>query len=154
MTDTMTTTCTCSYSRRSGRKLVCTACRSAAAKKAAATRKLNDTRYGNGSTANPFAVGDILTGSWGYDQTNVEFHQVVSVGARSVVTRKIAPFMSSDNGYQTRVYPAKSQFVDEPTRRMVNRYGRVSIVEHGWTMCSLDKWDGGGKYETSFGAGH
>lgn len=38
---------------------------------------------------NPYKVGDILHHSWGYDQTNCDFYQVVEVKPASVVLRKI-----------------------------------------------------------------
>jgi hypothetical protein len=34
-------------------------------------------------------VGDIWNSSWGYDQTNVDFYQVVKVTAKTVTVRKI-----------------------------------------------------------------
>ncbi len=35
-------------------------------------------------------VGDLFVHSWGYDQTNTEYFQVVSVGAKTVKVRQIA----------------------------------------------------------------
>lgn len=49
------------------------------AKKAEAKRNL----------INPYKVGDILYSSWGYDQTNVDFYQIVEVMAKSIELRKI-----------------------------------------------------------------
>ena len=34
-------------------------------------------------------VGDIWSSSWGYDQTNVDFYQVIKVTAKTVTVRKI-----------------------------------------------------------------
>lgn len=52
------------------------------------------TRKAQRSTAkdapNPFKVGDVLYHSWGYDQTNVDFVEVVEVLPRSVRVRTIA----------------------------------------------------------------
>lgn len=51
---------------------------------------------------NPYKVGDILHSSWGYDQTNVEWFQVVEVKARSICIRqigaKITEYHSSMSG--------------------------------------------------------
>lgn len=38
----------------------------------------------------PFAVGDILSGSWGYDQTNAEFYAVVATTKGTVTLRELA----------------------------------------------------------------
>jgi hypothetical protein len=43
-------------------------------------------------------VGDILYSSWGYDQTNVDFWQVVAVRGRAVDIREIAGKMTEDDG--------------------------------------------------------
>lgn len=44
-------------------------------------------------------VGDLFYSSWGYEQTNVDFFQVVSlVGARSVRVREVHPQMVSEAG--------------------------------------------------------
>lgn len=42
------------------------------------------------NVVNPYKVGDILYSSWGYDQTNVEFYQVVEVKGKTVNVREIA----------------------------------------------------------------
>lgn len=38
---------------------------------------------------NPFKVGDLLYNSYGYDQTNIDFYQVVGIGSRSVKIQRI-----------------------------------------------------------------
>lgn len=44
-------------------------------------------------------VGDLFVSSWGYEQTNVDFFQVVAlVGARSVRVREVHPQMVSEAG--------------------------------------------------------
>jgi hypothetical protein len=101
--------------------------------------------------ANPFKVGDILTGSWGYDQTNVEFYQVIAATKASVTIQKVSGFRSMDNGHQTRVYPAKDQLHGEKMRKIVSPDGYVKLYDWG---VYLRKWDGGGRYGTSSGAGH
>ena len=34
-------------------------------------------------TNNPYKVGEVLYQSWGYDQTNVDFFEIIEVGAKS-----------------------------------------------------------------------
>lgn len=64
-------------------------CKPAEAKKPAAkTEKVN--KYG-------VKVGDIFAASWGYEQTNVDFFQVVAlVGESSVRVREVRPAMIDD----------------------------------------------------------
>lgn len=39
---------------------------------------------------NPYKIGDLLSCSWGYEQTNVDFYQVVALGKKSIKIRSIA----------------------------------------------------------------
>jgi hypothetical protein len=43
---------------------------------------------------NSFNVGDILFNQWGYDQTNVDFYQVVATTAKTVTVRQIAAVLT------------------------------------------------------------
>lgn len=83
-------------------------------------------------------VGDVLSGIWGYDQTNYEWWQVVAlVGKRMVEIRKLCS-ESIDTGYMVgRCVPLVGQFRDgEPAKRaMVNEYGSVKL----YSFCSLSK---------------
>ncbi len=54
-----------------------------------------------------FQIGDIFVESWGYEQTNVDFYQVIKLNAASVVLRKI---WASDT-----VEPRKNAFLDDTT---------------------------------------
>lgn len=84
--------------------------------RAASTRKLE--------------VGDILSSSWGYDQTNVDFYQVVGlVGNKSVSIRKIAAADATDqdgfDGYGDRgmCVPSKDHFIGEAMTKRVGETG-------------------------------
>lgn len=65
------------------------------------------------SLPNPFKVGDILHYSWGYDQTNCEFYQVIEVRERSVVIREIGhkPVEGSQGFMSQSVKPDKDRFL-------------------------------------------
>jgi hypothetical protein len=39
---------------------------------------------------NPAKVGDVLCASWGYDQTNIDFYQVIEVNGKMVTVKEIA----------------------------------------------------------------
>jgi len=43
----------------------------------------------NQKSGNPFKVDDVLVSSWGYEQTNIDFFQVVKAGAKTVMLRPI-----------------------------------------------------------------
>lgn len=68
-----------------------------------------------------FVVGDILYSSWGYDQTNIDFYQVVKVTAKTITVKEISyksEYDSSMSGYKV---PVKNSFVDdlEYTRKVI-----------------------------------
>jgi len=62
---------------------------------------------------NPYKVGDVLHHSWGYDQTNCDFYQVVEVKKASVVLRKIgAETVPGSEGFMSEsIMPTKDAFV-------------------------------------------
>lgn len=132
--------------RRYGHAAGCPA-KSAAAVKAAATRARRDAEAAADPRNKPdFEVGDILTGSWGYDQTNWEFYQVVAINGKKVTIREVAR-ASNDIAWATeRVYPAKDKFIGAPLVKLVSRYGTLKLHD----FCSLRKWDGAGKVATHY----
>lgn len=96
---------------------------------------------------NPYAVGAIFYTSWGYDQTNVEFFEVVRETAASVWVREIAATYVDG-----RLYPnaADGDAVSDATmhRKPRTSYGvdhpylRIDYVRHAWP------YEGGGEYDT------
>jgi hypothetical protein len=75
------------------------------------------------SAVNPFAVGDILASSWGYDQTNVDFYQVLKVTKKGVTIRAIGcdSVEGSEGFMQDSAVPVKGRFLanKEPMRKRV-----------------------------------
>lgn len=119
---------------------------------------------------NPFKVGDILHHSWGYDQTNCDFYQVVETKKASVVLRKIgSETVEGSEGFMScSLMPVKDAFV-EKGRHALTKYSdditpenptvtkRVSFyvkeddslkyfipVPYGW----CDLWDGKPEYSS------
>jgi hypothetical protein len=68
---------------------------------------------------NPYKVGDILYSSWGYEQTNREFYQVVAVGNRSLKLRQIGSVSVRNTSWcSDEVSPAKGKFVSDEIHRV------------------------------------
>lgn len=84
-------------------------------------------------------VGDIFYNSWGYEQTNVDFYQVVALSGQSVTIRKIQSKMVRENAFMSGfVVAVKDAFVEraEPTKKRLKFYeGKPSIG-------SCYPWDG------------
>ena len=84
---------------------------------------------------NPLKVGDLLYSSWGYDQTNVDYYQVVKATKRAVWLRKVASEqVEGTEGFMScQVRPCKDQFCGEPQIKRVS----VSLGSDGKVHCSV-----------------
>lgn len=94
-------------------------------------------------------VGDIVQGSWGYEQTNQEFYEVVEVSAtgKSVKIREVAKaVVDGSAGYMSeQVVPMPGHYVGEEIRKPVQLGDRVPFKH-----CSLGKWDGRPKDQSHY----
>jgi hypothetical protein len=95
-------------------------------------------------------VGDILTASWGYDQTNVNFYEVIGVTEKSVKIREIAQKVAKSGIGYDKVVPVPGKFIDSPMTKKVSPQGYVKIKSYIWAS----KWDGKPENQTPFGYGH
>lgn len=90
--------------------------------------------------------GTILRNSWGYDQTNIDYYQIIAVSpsGKSVTIRKIAARAVADGFMQGTCWPIADDFIGAP---MVKRIGEGDAVKihdwgswaHPWTP-KLDRW--------------
>ena len=97
-----------------------------------------------------FKVGDIVSTSWGWDQTQVEFFQVVEVRGADLIVREIAQ-RNVDGGGQgsDRVVAVPGDFVGKPIRVRPQSGGGLKVEHH-----DASKWSGTPKYQTASGWGH
>ncbi len=84
---------------------------------------------------NPYKLGDILHHSWGYDQTNCDFYQVVEVKKASVVLRPIyaKPVEGSQSFMSESLMPRKDAFIDSCSHAL-NKYNERITPEHPTIM--------------------
>ncbi len=82
--------------------------------------------FNNGTVS----VGDVFVSSWGYEQTNVNFYQVISVHGKKTVTvqeiRASVHRTHSMSGYKT---PLLNDFCGEPLKRRVRDYYSTPAIE-------------------------
>jgi hypothetical protein len=75
-------------------------------------------------------IGEIFRRSWGYDQTNVDYFQVVALKAKTVVVREInhreVPG-SNQGGMSCNVVPVKDSFDESKLPRQV----KVAVGHEG-----------------------
>jgi len=97
-----------------------------------------------------YKVGDILYSSWGYDQTNIDFYEVVGVTQKAIKVREIGQkVVKSDRGADY-VVAVLGSFKGAPMTKRVRPGGSVRIE----SFASASKWDGKPKYQTAAGWGH
>lgn len=93
-------------------------------------------------------VGDIYRTCWGYDQTNVEFFEVVEVKGKHAILREIAQASEGGGPGGYRVVPQSGAYLEprydgddrgRPIRRLIQE-GRIKIddVRTGWPWGKRD----------------
>jgi len=91
-------------------------------------------------------VGDIFYNSWGYDQTNIDWYQVVQVSptGKTVKVRPIAGKMKETGFMSGETVPIKGKFTGPAQQRKIYSYsGRVYLTsKYGATPM----WDGKPKH--------
>jgi len=98
-----------------------------------------------------YEVGDILSSTWGYDQTNVDFYEVTAVpGPKTVELRKIAQRTVSSEGQSDTVVPEPGEYISASMRKKVSPGGSVKITSYSYAS----KWSGRPMYATAYGWGH
>lgn len=97
-------------------------------------------------------VGDILDVSWGYEETHIDFYQVVDVNGATATIRKIGKTVERSDDYSDYVVPKPGTFVGEPKKKRIQKssYGAYSIAvgDHHATP-----WDGKPLRQTGANAG-
>ncbi len=103
------------------------------------------------SQGHDYKIGDFISCSWGYDQTNVDFFKVVALrGKQTIEIVKVQKEYTEQNGvYGNKVIPTRI----EKSLPMTKRVGQNnSIALYGFTYGR--KWDGVPQYETDSLYGH
>jgi hypothetical protein len=96
-----------------------------------------------------YKVGEILYSSWGYDQTNINFYQIVKKTKSMITIEEIGKeYLDTKGASEDLVKPVKNAFIGKEMRKKVGPYG-VSISS--FEDASL--WDGKPKYQTAYGWG-
>ncbi|CQQ96527.1 Uncharacterised protein [Yersinia enterocolitica] len=79
----------------------------------------------NGSVS----VNDVFVSSWGYEQTNVNFYQVISVhGKKTVTVREIRAETFFDSSMSGKKQPILNDFIGEPLRRQIKEHGSKPLI--------------------------
>lgn len=106
-------------------------------------------------------IGDIFHYSWGYEQTNANYFQVVALkGTKQVIIREIAYTITETAGFDSYkvtackdVFLEKSQFIEDNEKGAVKQVkglknGTIYINIENFGFCSL--WNGTDDVMTSY----
>lgn len=109
------------------------------------------------NAGHPYKVGDILQGSWGYGQTNVNFYQVTKATKKAIAIKQVGQAMDQTGFMCGEVKAVKNAFYDD------NEYGGgefkkipqcwIHKEEANWYVKSpihgnLHLWDGKACYKS------
>jgi hypothetical protein len=85
-----------------------------------------ETRAAQKAWVNPYKVGDLFRRSWGYDQTNVDWYEVVSVKGKRLAVREIAQERTHSTDMSGKTVPLPGQFTSAE-RVCLAQDGRIKI---------------------------
>lgn len=97
-------------------------------------------------------VGDVLYFTWGYEQTNAEFFQVVAVGDKTIAVRPLKQKVVESHGSYDKVRPDVNHFDGPAVKKVPQMSGTSYYVrfDHGTGRI----WEGQPVSQTSAYAGH
>jgi hypothetical protein len=115
--------------------------------------RMNERKLARKAFVNPLKVGDILYSSWGYEQTNIDYYQVVESKGNFVIVRQVRADREDTGWLQGTCTPRKDDFCIganyKPLRRIVLSYGcgpYINITNYA----SASLWDGKPNYWTAY----
>lgn len=101
-----------------------------------------------------FKVGEIVVNTWGYEQTNVEFYQILGVLNKTLVVREICQKVDGDyypHGMACNVVPVINNFTEKKEfklrLKMVN-WTNEPIICNPTNYYYFHKWDGRPQYNS------
>ena len=97
--------------------------------------------------------GDFLYASWGYNQTNVDYYQVIKVvTAKTVILRNVDNKIVRSSGSSDYVVPVPNSWArgSKPLKKRISPDGSTKIDSSRYAT----KWDGKPQYQTSAYYGH
>jgi hypothetical protein len=94
-------------------------------------------------------INDILECSWGYDQTNVDFYEVINATKSFVTVQKIGTKETAEVGFMTTYATPDTSIRKEIIRRKIKNYGSGEFVQPEY-YSSASIWDGSPQLATHY----
>ena len=96
----------------------------------------------NAVLAAKFNVGDILFSSWGYEQTNVDFYQVVKATEKTIWIKELKKLKKFSSGMSGWALPDIDNF--KSSQITMHRIGKCDFIKIN-SYAYAHKWDGKAK---------
>jgi hypothetical protein len=95
-----------------------------------------------------YKISDIVNTRWGYEQTNVEFYQVIEVRPKSIVVQRICESMIPGEylSMSSKILPVPDTMDaagEQPFSLRVKQHGSLSLIKG---HIYVAKWDGNPEY--------
>ena len=98
-------------------------------------------------------VGNILVSSWGYDQTNIDFYEVVAVKGANIDIQPVSSTVTESGEGYDHVAPVPGETYGRVRTKRPTRFGEtVSVKITSFAYAYI--WDGNSKHEKATGLGH
>jgi hypothetical protein len=101
---------------------------------------------------NSYKVGDLFKRSWGYDQTNVNYYEVIEVKGKFVWVREVKQEYVETGFMCGKTGPLVGQFLEkaEPKKCLAQENG-IKVSDYGWASYCPGKIIGGVKvYDSAY----
>ena len=87
---------------------------------------------------NPYQVGQIFRCSWGYDQTNIDYFEVVARTEKTVTVREIAAKSVETSSMIGQCTPLPGSFIGKPKKCIVKgEYVKISSCQTGFPLAPM-----------------
>lgn len=101
-------------------------------------------------------VGDILYSNWGYDQTNIDYYQIIKATPKQVVIRQLLKKVVGKTRASEKVVPLKGKF-DSRGKTLRRKWrpgwnGGIAVSINSYS--GAYSWDGRPQSQTLSGLGH
>lgn len=82
-----------------------------------------------------YKVGDIFRTCWGYEQTNVEYFEIVEIKGKHAILRELAQERVDTGWLQGKCVPLPGKYCGDPIRRLMQEHGiKISDVRTAWLV--------------------
>lgn len=94
-----------------------------------------------------FVAGAVLVSSWGCEQTNIDFYQIIERKGDFVLIQEIGENRQVDElGDRGKTTPDATKLIGVPFRKKISKFASIELASYKY--CSL--WDGSPKYWSSY----